>query len=361
MIAPILDEIAAEHGDKVTIAKLNVDDNPDLAMRFNVMSIPTLLVFDDGEVQQAPRRRQGQGATAPGARRIPRFLPLTLGQHGDAIRDLQRRLGAAGFAPGRRRGRRVLRRRPRPPCARSSAHRGLHDHGRCDEPTWLALVEASWRLGDRLLRCSRPNLRGDDVGTLQSRLGRLGFDCGRVDGILGPATARALEDFQRNCGLDVDGVCGPATVRALEINGARTGTGPGVAAIRELEQLGAVGASLRRAARRRRPVRRARAAGPPGRPAACASDGANGDHRRRARPVDPGRRGQPLRRHRLPRLRAARPTTHVGVAYYATAGFESAGGRSLAERIARCVRRRRRAVARCAPAGCACRCCGRRG
>ena len=38
--------------------------------------------------------------------------------------------------------------------------------------------------------------------------------------------AGPLEDFQRNCGLDVDGVCGPATVRALEINGARTGTGP---------------------------------------------------------------------------------------------------------------------------------------
>ena len=106
-------------------------------------------------------------------------------------------------------------------------HRGLHDHGDCDEPTWLALVEASWRLGDRPLRLVAPYLRGDDVGTLQSWLGRLGFDCGRVDGIFGPATARALEDFQRNCGLDVDGVCGPATVRALEINGARTGTGPG--------------------------------------------------------------------------------------------------------------------------------------
>ena len=47
-------------------------------------------------------------------------------------------------------------------------HRGLHDHGRCDEPTWLALVEASWRLGDRPLRLVAPFLRGDDVGTLQT-------------------------------------------------------------------------------------------------------------------------------------------------------------------------------------------------
>jgi thioredoxin 1 len=47
-IAPILDEIAAEHGDRISVAKLNVDENPDIAMRFNVMSIPTLLVFHGG-------------------------------------------------------------------------------------------------------------------------------------------------------------------------------------------------------------------------------------------------------------------------------------------------------------------------
>lgn len=50
MIAPVLEEIARDQADRVTIVKLNVDENPDIAMRFDVMSIPTLLLFKDGEV-----------------------------------------------------------------------------------------------------------------------------------------------------------------------------------------------------------------------------------------------------------------------------------------------------------------------
>jgi len=49
MIAPILEEIASEHGDKIAISKLNVDNDPDIAREHQVMSIPTLLVFKDGE------------------------------------------------------------------------------------------------------------------------------------------------------------------------------------------------------------------------------------------------------------------------------------------------------------------------
>ncbi len=49
MIAPILAEIAEEHEGSLRIGKLNVDDAPDIARRFEVMSIPTLIVFKDGE------------------------------------------------------------------------------------------------------------------------------------------------------------------------------------------------------------------------------------------------------------------------------------------------------------------------
>ncbi|HET6405496.1 MAG TPA: thioredoxin [Candidatus Thermoplasmatota archaeon] len=48
-IAPIMDELAKEYGGKVAIAKLNTDDNQRTAMQFGIMSIPTLLVFKDGQ------------------------------------------------------------------------------------------------------------------------------------------------------------------------------------------------------------------------------------------------------------------------------------------------------------------------
>jgi len=117
------------------------------------------------------------------------------------------------------------------------ATRGLHSSGACDEQTWLALIEAGWRLGDRLLKLSAPHQRGDDVAELQDCLNRLGFDCGRPDGILGPATARALDDFQRNSGLSSDGICGSKTVLMLGLVSRQSGSGPGVALVRESESM----------------------------------------------------------------------------------------------------------------------------
>lgn len=51
-IAPILDEIAEEYGERVTIAKLNVDENPETAAKFGVRGIPTLMLFKDGQATE---------------------------------------------------------------------------------------------------------------------------------------------------------------------------------------------------------------------------------------------------------------------------------------------------------------------
>jgi thioredoxin 1 len=61
MITPILEEIAAEHAGKLRIAKLNVDDHMAVARRFEVMSIPTLILFKDGAPQLRLVGAKGKG------------------------------------------------------------------------------------------------------------------------------------------------------------------------------------------------------------------------------------------------------------------------------------------------------------
>lgn len=81
--------------------------------------------------------------------------------------------------------------------------------------TWNELVEASWRLGDRILYLKNPPMRGDDVEALQTQLNALGFDSGRGDGIFGPNTARAVRAFQKEYGVTEDGMFGAHSRRAL--------------------------------------------------------------------------------------------------------------------------------------------------
>ncbi len=50
MVAPILDEVSGEMADKIRVVKLNVDENPQTASKYGIMSIPTLLLFKDGKI-----------------------------------------------------------------------------------------------------------------------------------------------------------------------------------------------------------------------------------------------------------------------------------------------------------------------
>jgi thioredoxin 1 len=51
MIAPLLDDVAGEYADRMSVIKLNIDENPNTAQKFGIRSIPTLMLFKDGAVQ----------------------------------------------------------------------------------------------------------------------------------------------------------------------------------------------------------------------------------------------------------------------------------------------------------------------
>jgi thioredoxin 1 len=73
-IAPVLVELSAELAGKVTIAKLDVDAHGDIAQRFSVMSIPTLLIFNNGEVQKRLVGAKGKGQLL---QELAEFLPAS--------------------------------------------------------------------------------------------------------------------------------------------------------------------------------------------------------------------------------------------------------------------------------------------
>ncbi len=142
------------------------------------------------------------------------LLPLREGDSGEAVADLQERLGRLGLSHGQD-GLGLYGAGTVVAVQVFQAERGLRIDGVCGHQTWSSVVEAGFRLGDRLLYRRSPMLQGDDIAEVQRRLSGLGFDPGGVDGIFGDSTHVALAEFQRNVGLATDGICGPRTLLEL--------------------------------------------------------------------------------------------------------------------------------------------------
>src|SRR4030095_4759576 len=104
-IAPVLEEIARELGDKVTIGKVNVDEHPDLAVRFGVQAIPQLLFFKEGALKDklvgaVPQQRASHAPRPPQRGRLspPASPSAAPDPHGSDVDDRAPLLG--GRLPG---------------------------------------------------------------------------------------------------------------------------------------------------------------------------------------------------------------------------------------------------------------------
>ena len=136
------------------------------------------------------------------------------GDRGEPVLDVQSRLSALGFDVGVDiEG--VFGAGTATAVSAFQNDRGLPVDGVVGPDTWRALVDAGYRLGDRLIYHRVPMMRGDDVAELQAHLNSLGFDTGKVDGVFGPDTLAGLLDFQHNRELAEDGIAG--TIVASEL------------------------------------------------------------------------------------------------------------------------------------------------
>ena len=292
-VAPILEEINEQYGDKVEIVKLDTDANMDTAARYGVVVDPDAQRLRQGPGRQVDRRRAPQAEAAARARGVhlltaarpsgeldlmgwsarrrchsigvlqctgprPRRRPVTphqvvvlrRGDRGLAVADVRDRLVLTGDLPAERADsagpRESVEFGEDVELAVKSfqQRRGLLVDGIVGRSTYAVLDGARWSLGDRVLRYLPGHpLEGDDVAQLQARLAELGFSPGKIDGIHAEATDAALRRFQAGVGLDADGTARPGDDARLR-GSAQIRDGGSAIALREREQIRRGGYSL---------------------------------------------------------------------------------------------------------------------
>lgn len=133
--------------------------------------------------------------------------PIVKGMQGPAVEDVQSRLAILGFeiADEEKDGK-LFGDSTAKAVSTFREDSSLAPGDEVDMACWSALVDASYRLGDRTLYLRLPNFHGADVRALQQALNVLGFACGTDDGYFGPHTEAALQQFQENVGLFPDGM-----------------------------------------------------------------------------------------------------------------------------------------------------------
>lgn len=141
---------------------------------------------------------------------------ITIQKHdtGAGVEDVQQKLAALGFLPDDQVSATFDDATTEAVIAFCRAN-DLEVDGVVTEKVWSALVDASFRLGDRTLYLRMPYFHGNDVAQLQNALGALGFACGADDHIFGAYTELALRKFQLNLGLPSDGIAGALTYTAI--------------------------------------------------------------------------------------------------------------------------------------------------
>lgn len=146
------------------------------------------------------------------------FLKLKRGSRGSLVKEVQQRLIKLGYSLGHTAADGNFGEKTEKAVREFQKKHGLPQTGIVDDVTYEKIVYESYFTGDRLLYLHYPFMRGRDVREIQESLAKLGFNPGKIDGIFGPATDKAVREFQMSVGIIPDGIVGPQTLKEIEKN-----------------------------------------------------------------------------------------------------------------------------------------------